>query len=90
MLQETPPKEMEPSSKLKIFTTSIVLTLMAQTVKNLPAMQETWVQSLGWEDPLEKQMATHSSYSCLENSTDRGAGWATVHGVARSWPRLSG
>ena len=34
---------------------------MAQTVKNLPAMQETWVQSLDWEDPLEKEMATHSS-----------------------------
>ena len=34
---------------------------MAQTVENLPAMQETWVQSLGWEDPLEKGMATHSS-----------------------------
>ena len=34
---------------------------MAQTVKNLPTMWETWVQSLGWEDPLEKGMATHSS-----------------------------
>ena len=34
---------------------------MAQTVKNLPAMQETWLQSLGQEDPLEKEMATHSS-----------------------------
>ena len=34
---------------------------MAQTVKNLPAMWETWVQSLGWEDPLEKGKATHSS-----------------------------
>ena len=34
---------------------------MAQVVKNLPAMQETWAQSLGWEDPLEKEMATHSS-----------------------------
>ena len=34
---------------------------MAQMVKNLPAMQETWVQSLGWEDPLEKEVATHSS-----------------------------
>ena len=34
---------------------------MAQTVKNLPAMQETWVQSLGWEDPLEKGMPAHSS-----------------------------
>ena len=36
-------------------------SLVAQTVKNLPAMWETWVQSLGWEDPLEKEMATHSS-----------------------------
>ena len=34
---------------------------MAQTVKRLPAMRETWVRSLGWEDPLEKEMATHSS-----------------------------
>ena len=37
------------------------LLLVAQTVKNPSAMQETWVQSLGWEDPLEKGMATHSS-----------------------------
>ena len=36
-------------------------SLMAQTVKNPPTLQETWVQSLGWEDPLEKGMATHSS-----------------------------
>ena len=36
-------------------------SLVAQLVKNLPAMQETWVRSLGWEDPLEKGMATHSS-----------------------------
>ena len=34
---------------------------MAQIVKRLPAMQETWVRSLGWEDPLEKEMTTHSS-----------------------------
>ena len=37
------------------------VSLVAQTVKNLPAMQETWVRSLSWEDPLEKGMATHSS-----------------------------
>ena len=37
------------------------LGLVAQSVKNLPAVQETWVQSLGWEDPLEKEMATHPS-----------------------------
>ena len=36
-------------------------SLVAQLVKNLPAMQETWVRSLGWEDPLEKGMATHSN-----------------------------
>ena len=36
-------------------------SLVAQLVKNPPAMQETWVRSLGWEDPLEKEMATHSS-----------------------------
>ena len=35
---------------------------MAQMVKNLPAMQETWIQSLGWEDALEKEMATHSTF----------------------------
>ena len=41
-------------------------------------MQETWVQSLGPEDSLEEEMATHSSILCLENSMDRGAWWATV------------
>ena len=40
---------------------SIGASLVAQIVKNLPAMQETWVQSLSWKDPLEKEMATHSS-----------------------------
>ena len=53
-------------------------------------MQETWVRFLGWEDPLEKKMATHSSqYSCLENPMDRGAWQAIVHGVAKSQTRLS-
>ena len=47
-------------------------SLVAQMVKRLPAMWETQVRSLGWEKPLEKGMATHSS-SCLENSMDRGA-----------------
>ena len=40
---------------------SFAASLVAQMVKNLPAMQETWVRSLGQEDPLEKEMATHSS-----------------------------
>ena len=45
-------------------------------------MQETGVQSPGQEDAVEKEMATHSSISCLENSMDRGAWRAIVHGVA--------
>ena len=45
---------------------------MAQTVKNPPAMRETWVQSLGWEDPLEKEYLYPLKYSGLENSLDRG------------------
>ena len=46
---------------------------MAQSVKNLTAMQETQVQSLGWEDPLEKEMETHSSILAWEDPMDRGA-----------------
>ena len=55
---------------------------MAQMVKNPPAMQETWIRSLSWEDPLEKGKATHSSN--LENSMD-----CIVHRVANSQTRLS-
>ena len=47
-------------------------------------MYETWIQSLGQEDPLEEDMATHSSVLAWRISTDRGAWWATVHGVAKS------
>ena len=47
-------------------------SLVAQTVKHLSTMWETWVQSLGWEDSLEQEMATHSS-TLLENPMDRGA-----------------
>ena len=59
-------------------------SLVAQTVKNPPAMRETWVQSLGWEDPLEEAMATHSSILAWRIPMDRGAWEATVHGVAES------
>ena len=52
-------------------------------------MQDMWVQSLGWEDPLEKEMATHSSIPAWENPMDRGAWWAIVHWVAKSWTQLS-
>ena len=56
---------------------------MAQTVKNLPTMQETQIQSLGQEDPLEKGMATHSSILAWRIPMDRGAWQATIHGVAK-------
>ena len=52
-------------------------------VKNLPAIQETWVQSLGWEDPRGEGNGNLLQYSCLENPMDRGAWRATVHGLAR-------
>ena len=52
--------------------------------KNLPAIQETQVGSLGWEDPVEKEMATHSSILAWRIAMERGAWWAAVHGVAES------
>ena len=59
-------------------------SLVAQLVKNLPAMQETSVLSLDWEDPMGKGMATHSSTLAWRIPKDRDAWWATVHGVAKS------
>ena len=56
---------------------------MTQTLTSLPAVQETWVRSLGWGDPLEKGKATHSSTG-LENFGDY-----TVHGVTKSQTLLS-
>ena len=56
--------------------------LLSQMVKKLLAMQETRVLSLGWEDPLEKGMATHSSILAWKIPMDRGAWQATVHRVA--------
>ena len=53
-------------------------------VKDPPAMWETWVQSLGWEDPLEEGIATYSSILAWRVLMDQGAWWATVHGVAKS------
>ena len=62
---------------------------VAQTVKNPSAMRDIWVPSLGWEDPLEEGTATHSSILAWRIPRDRGAWWATVHGVAKSRTRLS-
>ena len=62
-------------------------SLVAQTLKRLPAMRETLVRFLGREDPLDKRMATHSSVP--ENHMDRGAWWTIVHGVTKSRTWLS-
>ena len=56
-------------------------------VKNPPAMRETWVGSLGWEDPLEEGMATHSSILAWRILEDPGWRILAVHGVAKSWTR---
>ena len=64
-------------------------SLVVQMVKNPPAMQENWVQSLGWEGSLEEDMATHSSILAWRIPMDRGAWWATVHGVTKGQARLS-
>ena len=61
---------------------------VAQTVKNPPAMRETWVRSLGWEDSLEEGVATHSSILAWEIPRQRSLA-VTVHRVAKSWTRLS-
>ena len=53
-------------------------------VKNTPAMQESLVRSLGWEDPLEEGMATHSSILAWRIHMDRGAWQATIHNVTKS------
>ena len=59
-------------------------SLVAQRLKRLPAMQETWIRSLGWEDPLEKEMATHSSILAWRIPWTEEPGGLTVHGVANS------
>ena len=58
-------------------------------VKNLPTMRETWVRSLGCEDPLDEGMATHSSILAWRIPIDRGACQAIVHGVAKSRTQLN-
>ena len=60
----------------------------AQMVKNLPAMQENWVQSLGWEDPLEKDMTIHTSILAGEFHGQRSLA-GTIHGITKNRTRLS-
>ena len=60
-----------------------VASLVGQTVKNLPVMQETKIQSLGWKDPLEKEMATHSSILAWRIPWTEEPGG--LHGITKSW-----
>ena len=65
-------------------------SLVAQMVKDLPAMQATWVQALGQEDPLEKGMTTHSRVLAWRIPWTEEPGWPTVHGLTKSQTQLSG
>ena len=58
---------------------------MAQMVKNLPAVRETWVGNLDWKDPLEEGTATHFSILPWRIPMDRAAWRATIHGFTKSW-----
>ena len=65
-------------------TFTLLASLVAQMVENLPAIQETWVRCLSWEDPLEEGMATHFSILAWRIPIDRGAWWATDHRVTKT------
>ena len=62
----------------------ICASLVAQVVKDSPTMRETWLSPLDWEDPLEQRTATHPRILAWRSPMDRGAEWATVHGVTKS------
>ena len=74
----------EPRRLVAVYS-SVGASLVAQMVKNLPAMRETSVRSLDWQDPLEEGMVIHSSVLAWRISMERRAWQATVHGVAKSW-----
>ena len=86
MVHENKAEERERKLKVSIKKGA---SLVAQRLKCLPAMQETWVRSLGQEDPLEKEMATHFSILAWRIPWTEEPWWATVHGVAKSQTRLS-
>ena len=64
-------------------------SLVVQTVRNLPAVREAWVQPLGWEDALEEGMTTHLSNPAWRIPMDRGAWRTIVHGATKSQTQLS-
>ena len=76
-------------NKRKVGSMIVWVSLVAQRVKNPPAVLETWVQSLDWKVPLEEGTATHPNILAWRIPMDRGAYWATEHGVAKSQTQLS-
>jgi len=75
---------------IPLLGTHLYKTTIQKTVKNLPAVLEISVWSLGWEDLLEEGMATHSRILAWRRiPMDRGTWWVTVPGVAKSWTRPS-
>ena len=72
-----------------LLSENLISFMVVQKIQGLPAMQETWVWSLGLEDHLVKGNGYPLKYSCLANSMDRGAWQATVHGVTKSRTQLS-
>ena len=72
-----------------LFVCKTYFSLVAQMVKHLSTMWESWVRSLGQEDSLEKETATHSSIHARKIPWILGAWWATIHGVTKSRTQLS-
>ena len=64
------------------------VSLVADMINSLPAVQETRVRSLGQEDPLEEGIGNPLQYSCLENLMDRGVWQAIIHRITQSWTQL--
>ena len=81
--------ESQTLTSLFVRIMGIRVSLVAQLLKNPLAVQETWVQTLGLEDPLEEGVATHPSILAWRIPMNRGAWRATVYGVAKSQTRLS-
>ena len=76
-------KEIKEKFRINVHILLYWASLMAQMVKNLPAMCETWVQTLGWEDPLEEGMATHSNILAWRIPMNKGAWQAQSMGSQR-------
>ena len=82
-------QQKDVTKNMSYLCSSPVISLVAQSVKSPPAMWETWVRSLGQEDPLEKEMATHSNILTWRSPWTEDPGGLQVHGVAKSRTQLS-